>query len=268
LVSLGLFQRVQDTFTGKNKPKYRKHQFAFAGLLRCAHGGCVVTTELQKGKYVYYRCSHGRGKCDLPYMRELDVATHLGSVLKDIYVPEGIAAQIVGSLHANRDRSESERKAALAAIQQRLAAIRTRMDQIYEDKLDGKISEEFWERKHAEYQGQERELQLKSAGLAEPVSEDCVLTAKRIFELATNAYSLYLTRNPAEQGQLLKSVLLNCSTDGVTLRPVYRKPFDLIFQRARNEEWSGRADLNCRADRSSGRFPRNLLPCFGFAAAF
>jgi hypothetical protein len=51
-------------------------------------------------------------------------------------------------------------------------------------------------------------------------------------------------RNSTEQGQLLKSVLLNCSTDGVSLWPVYRKPFDLIFERAKSEEWSGRADLN------------------------
>src|SRR5437667_4239231 len=41
-------------------------------------------------------------------------------------------------------------------------------------------------------------------------------------------------------------MLLNCSTDGVSLWPTYRKPFDLIFQRAKNEEWSGRVDLNHR----------------------
>jgi hypothetical protein len=78
------------------------------------------------------------------------------------------------------------------------------------------------------------------------VTQGNVLTVERIFELANKAHFLYLTRNSAERGQLLKSVLLNCSTDGVSLSPVYRKPFDLIFQRARNQEWSGRADLNCR----------------------
>jgi len=36
-----------------------------------------------------------------------------------------------------------------------------------------------------------------------------------------------LTRNWEESGQLLESVLLNCSADGVSLWPVYRKPFDL-----------------------------------------
>jgi site-specific DNA recombinase len=246
LVSHDLFQRVQDAFAGRNKPKYRKHEFAFAGLLRCAHDGCTVTTELQKGQYIYYRCSHGRGKCPLPYMREQDVANRLGAVLNGICVPEGIAAQIVGSLRGDLDRSERERKTSLDAAQQRLAVVRTRMDQIYEDKLDGKITEEFWDRKHAEYRENEHSLHAQISRLSEPITQANVVSVQRIFELANTAYSMYLTRNSAEQGQLLKSVLLNCATDGVSLWPVYRKPFDLIFQRAKNKEWSGRADLNCR----------------------
>ena len=82
LISPELFERVQRVFVGHNKPKYRKHNFAFAGLLRCAHDGCTVTTELQKNRYIYYRCSQGRGKCSLPYMREQDVSDHLGELLK------------------------------------------------------------------------------------------------------------------------------------------------------------------------------------------
>ena len=73
-----------------------------------------------------------------------------------------------------------------------------------------------------------------------------LLDVKRILELANKAYSLYLTRKPAEQAGLLRKVLLNCSIDAVSVTPTYRKPFDIIFERAKREEWSGRADLNCR----------------------
>jgi hypothetical protein len=64
------------------------------------------------------------------------------------------------------------------------------------------------------------------------VTTESVLTVKRIFELANRAHFLYFTRN---RGQLLKSVLLNCGTEGVNLWPVYRKPFDVIFERAKNK---------------------------------
>ena len=66
----------------------------------------------------------------------------------------------------------------------------------------------------------------------------------RNFGLRLASDPCYLTRNAAERGQLLKSVLLNRSTDGANLSPTYRKPFDLIFQHAKTENWSGREDLD------------------------
>ena len=41
-------------------------------------------------------------------------------------------------------------------------------------------------------------------------------------------------RNKPAERQLLKSVLLNCATDGISVSPTYGKPFDLIFERAKN----------------------------------
>jgi len=260
LVSPELLQRVQDTFAGRNKPKYRKHNFAFAGLLTCAHDGCTVTTELQKGKYVYYRCSHGRGKCELPYMREQDVSNRLSELLKQIYVPETIAHTIVDSLQGDLNRSEQKRQEQIVALRQRLAALRTRMNQLYEDKLDRKIREEFWARKQAEYSGHERSLETALSSLNRPITPARMLTVARTFELAQKAHSLYLTRNHEERGQLLKRVLLNCATDGVSLWPTYRKPFDLIFRRAKNEEWSGRPDLN-RGPPAPKVNPKTLSSC-------
>jgi site-specific DNA recombinase len=246
VISAQLFDQVQDVFAGRNKPKHRKHTFAFGGLLKCAHDGCTVTAERQKGKYVYYRCSHGRGKCSLPYMREQEVSDRMGDVLKDIYIPERVAETIVAWLSSDRARAESERQKRMEATQQRIAALRTRMDQMYEDKLDGKIDGEFWTRKMNEWREQERRLESELSRRKVEVTAESVLTVKRIFELANRAHFLYLTRNHAERAQLLKSVLLNCDTDGVSLWPVYRKPFDLIFERAKNQEWSGREDLNLR----------------------
>src|SRR5438067_1959696 len=54
LINPNLFQRVQAIFAGHNKPKYRKHKFAFSGLLTCAFDDCMVTAGMQKQKYTYY----------------------------------------------------------------------------------------------------------------------------------------------------------------------------------------------------------------------
>ena len=76
-------------------------------------------------------------------MREQDLSNRLSDVLKGIYVPEKVAHEIVITLNSNRERSETQRREQAALIQQKLAGVRARMAQIYEDKLDGKIEEDF-----------------------------------------------------------------------------------------------------------------------------
>lgn len=246
IIEPNVFGRVQAVFAGHNRPRQRKHNFALAGLLRCAHCGCGITFELHKGKYVYCRCTFARGKCELPYIPEPQMLNQLGELLQQIYVPDAVARAIVESIESDQGRAESERQSRADAIQQKLAALRNRMDKMYDDKLDGRIEEEFWIRKMNEWREQERALQSALHSLSLPLNQDRALSVARILELAQRAYSLYLTRIPAEKGELLKNVLLNCSTDGVSLWPTYKKPFDLIFERAKNEEWSGRQDSNLR----------------------
>jgi hypothetical protein len=53
-------------------------------------------------------------------------------------------------------------------------------------------------------------------------------------------------QNPTEQAKLLRMVLSNCRIDAVSITPTYRKPFDLIFARAKNEEWRALRDSNSR----------------------
>ena len=236
---------MQVVLRGHNKPKYGKQEIAFRGLLRCAHDNCTITGERKKGKYVYYRCTGYRGKCATPRFTESEIAAKLSVVLKDIHIPDVILAQLQESLSRDHDQLIDNASAQRNSLEQRLVAIQRRMDQAYQDKLDGTIPQEFWERKMLEWTEDEKQIQAAITRLEAP-SSSRILDAKRILELANKAYSLYLTQNRTQQATLLRMVLLNCSIDAASVCPTYRKPFDLICRRAENEEWSGRADLNCR----------------------
>ena len=245
LVSAELFEQVQAVFRGHNKPKYRRHEFAFGGLLRCAYDDCMVTAELKKARYIYYRCTGFRGKCELPYFREEILADRLAQVLKNIHIPDPVLAQLEKSLLTDKGRDEAIRRQQGERLQQRLSAVRRRLDQAYLDKLDGKITEEFWTRKSSEWQAEEQQILLAMQGL-EHANPDRMLDAVRTLELANKAHSLYLAQPPTEKAKLLKVVLSNCAIDAASVYPTYRKPFDMIFQRAKNEEWRARRDSNPR----------------------
>jgi site-specific DNA recombinase len=257
LISLELYARAQAVLGGHNKPKYGKHEIAFRGMLTCAHDDCTVTAELKKNKYVYYRCTGHRGKCALPRFREEELAEKLGHVLKDVCIPAEIVHSIQSSLERVHVGARNQAARETARLDRELQTLHTRMDSAYIDKLDGKISEEFWQRKQSDWQAEEFRIKSLIVGLGENKSGEQILDMRRILELAHSAHSLYLTRKPAEQAELLRKVLLNCSIDAVSLYPTYRKPFDLIFNRAKNEEWSGREDLNLRPPGPEPDFPTN-----------
>ncbi len=205
----------------------------------------MMTAETKKQKYTYYRCTGSKGRCELPYIREEELAERLGQVLQDIHIPDDVLRQLQTSLTEKQQNSQTEKKAQQEKLQQRLSSVRSRIDQAYTDKLDGKISEEFWQRKTAEWQFEEQQILLAMQGLRD-AGPDSLLSARRTLELANKAYFLYVTQNPAEKAQLLKMVASNCRFDGVTLYPTYRKPFDVIFERAKSKEWRALRDSNSR----------------------
>ena len=138
-----------------------------------------------------------------------------------------------GKVSAERSRLES-----------RLTGIRNRMDKAYTDKLDGKIPEDFWERKLTDWRVEEQQVKMAMDGLNNAETGDRALDAQRIFELANKAYPLYVSQDSTEKAKLLKMLFSNCSVDAVSVTSTYRKPFDMIFKRAILEEWSGRLDSN------------------------
>jgi site-specific DNA recombinase len=239
-----LFEEVQSTLAGHNRPKYSKREIAFRGLMNCAYDGCTLTGDVQKQRYIYYRCTGHRGKCELPRFREEDLANRLGERLKGLQVPEEVVSQIVTILRKDKERAESRVDAERSRLETRLAGIHNRMDGAYTDKLDGKIPEDFWERKMNAWRTEEQQIRVAIQGLNNGGVGDKALDAQKIFELANKAYSLYVSQNPVEKAKLLKMLFSNCSVDAVSVTPTYRKPFDMIFKRARLEEWSGRLDSN------------------------
>jgi site-specific DNA recombinase len=255
LISPELYTQAQGVRQGHNKPKYSKHDIAFRGLLTCAHDNCTVTAELKKGKYVYYRCSGGRGPCDLPRFREQEIAEKFGHVVRDVVIPPEVAKRIAKAMERDHVEAGTRVTQEQARLNRELSTLRGRMDAAYCDKLDGKISEDFWQRKQADWEAEEERINARLASLKEPSKDDTLADARRVLELAQRAHSLYVTQKPAEQAELLKTLLLNCAIDDVSLYPTYRKPFDLIAKRVKTEEWSGREDLNLRPPGPEPDFP-------------
>jgi hypothetical protein len=146
-INSDLFAQAQSMLRGHNKPKYGKHEIAFRGMLTCAHDNCTVTAELKKNKYVYYRCTGHKGPCALPRFREQEIAERMGHVLKDVSIPEEVVQSISASLQRVHVQMHNNAAQERSRLERELTALHCHMDAAYSDKLDGKISTDFWQRK-------------------------------------------------------------------------------------------------------------------------
>jgi site-specific DNA recombinase len=195
-------------------------------------------------------------------MREEVLAVRLGQIVKDIFIPGSVLAQLENSLLKDKGSQEATQNEQRSRLRERINRVRNRLDQAYVDKLDGRIDDDLWARKSDEWHSEEQRLCAEIMSLEE-VKPEKLLDGVRILELAHKAHFLYLKQTPEEQAKLLKMVVSNCSIDATTLYPTYRKPFDLIFTTGKNEGWCARRDSNSRPSGSKAwaGTPKSPLCC-------
>jgi site-specific DNA recombinase len=150
-VSRETWQRVQELLDARaeNRTRKVKHDFAYTGLVHCGHCGCLLVGELKKGKYVYYHCTGNRGKCPEPYTRQEILSGEFANVLQELVIPPAILDWL-GDAVLNSDRTEQATRAeTIKKLQARYDQIEARVGTMYMDKLDGRITQEFFDERAA-----------------------------------------------------------------------------------------------------------------------
>jgi hypothetical protein len=161
-------------------------------------------------------------------------------------------------------RAEAHGKSEGEKLNKRLLQVRRRIEPVYLDKLDGKITETFWAAKSSEWNHEEQEILAGLAGLR-PQNPEKLLNGVRTLELANKAYFLHLKQPPAEKEKLLRIVLSNCKIDAASVDPTYRKPFDLIFQRGAERRMAPRARFELATLRLTALKSKTISRCAAVA---
>ncbi|MPY88377.1 MAG: recombinase family protein [Luteitalea sp.] len=241
IISMALFEQVQDVFEAANRPKYTKRRHAFTGLVSCGRCGCAVTAEIKKGRYVYYHCTGGRGSCGNTYVREEELSRLFADVVKRIQVPIDVANWIAEALRESQSDKERYHRTAVMQLQQRYLAIQAKLDKAYDDRLGGRISDELWLRKSGEWEAELASTRRETAR-HERASHDYAATGSKILELAKSAHNLFIRQDPREQARLLKTLVSNSTFDRGSLSVTYVKPFDLLADGNETGDWLGGRD--------------------------
>ena len=228
LISKELFDKCQAIMLRHNKvpTKYAAKPFMFRGLITCKKCGGVVGGQLHKGKYVYYSCS-GYKQCTRVYATEEELVKQVYPVLDSIKLSDSQINDITLGL---KQISESENKfhtSNVNALKAEYDRYEVRIKKMYEDRLDGRITDEMYDKLLREYKEKQSEIlsQMQDHSNAD---EQFYLTANATLGIAQRAKDIFKSSEPTEKQQLLSFLLQNCTLDGKNLDFSLRSPFNLV----------------------------------------
>jgi len=231
IIDKALFDRVQAMISSKNRTRESTHGFAYTGLLKCAECGCSVTAEIKKDRYVYYHCTFGKGRCDGSYVREEELERQLGEIFKQFQFSYKVFTWTQEALRLSQaEKAEFHRK-AIEGLHARYLKLQNRIDQMYLDKLDGEIDEAFYLKHVKEWREDQNRLQ-KQITEHQKADENYIEQGIRLVEIARNAYEFFQRKDKPERVELIRFILPNSNLRDGKIEPVFKPPFDIIWQLA------------------------------------
>lgn len=230
LIKKDLFDKVQNILTGRGGPSVSKRTFAFRKMIRCGECDGTITGEVQKG-HSYYHCNHYRACTQKSYIREEAVEAKIFNVFEIFasITPEE-ATEVKAAIKADHAQEIEYKTTALKSLSARYETLQRRVDALYEDKLDGKISMEMWERKHAEALSEQKSIRDRMSTMKDEETKYFEIGIN-ILDLAMRAREIYEKRSSEEKRLLLKHIFSNLLLNDRNVVYFLTKPAERIAKR-------------------------------------
>jgi hypothetical protein len=132
--------------------------------------------------------------------------------------------QAIRESRANEIRERDERVTKIRAEADRL---QHRLDTLYLDKNEGRVTSEFHDRVAATWR-EERDRCVRDLESLSFAEDDVIDDGVALVDFARTAHHRFETLPLSSKRRALNLVLSNCSFAGGELAPTFRKPFDLL----------------------------------------
>lgn len=234
LITKELFDKVQSVKTRGNAPHYKRHEFQFRKQITCGECGGTITAEIQKG-IVYYHCTHYKPCGQKKYTPEEKLEEQLLGVFEFFSNLTPTEAEKIRLQIKENHATEIEYKEnALNTLQERYNRLQKRLDNLYDDRLDDKISVEFWTKKQAEINAEQKSIQDEIEKIKTDEARYFELYLN-ILDLARRAKEIYLKRSPEERRILLSHIFSNLMLKDGKLKYDLKKPVAVLAKRVQQK---------------------------------
>ncbi len=225
-----IFERVQATLKGKTTPKYRKHHYLFQQLVKCGECSGVITWETQK-RHVYGHCNHYRGCSQTVWFKEPDIEKQIVKVFDDLQIKNARIVEWIRKAIKDSHKDEvNYHTSSVDDLTKRLALIEKRFEAIYDDKVDERITMDFYNKKMMQYEEEKAQV-LKALSKHTNANTKYYELASNIYELSQRAKEIYMrAKEKNDKRQLIKLIFANLTANGGKISHTYTRAFQLLSE--------------------------------------
>lgn len=223
---------------GGSKPKSdTKKFFTFNGILKCAYCGCSISSYVRKG-HTYMQCSKAKGRenCKQPHLKEAVVEPEMLKIIEEVKLTEKLIEQVVDDLKNKYDNEQLYYNAVISQTQEEYKKLKNRLAIAYEDRMDGRITVDEYDKLSNKYKLEMENLDRK---LVQVTSNDktFIVDSSYLLKLSYYAPILFKSSKVELKNKLLKILLSNLKINENHLDFKRWQPFDVIAMCYQSSNW-------------------------------
>lgn len=228
IISAELFSKVQSVLENRSKHKTRQqiHQWTFQGLIYCGCGS-LVTVEKKKARYIYYHCANSRCPERGKSIREEKIIQSISELMGPVVVASSMTKWISENVLRSENKEDKERQGTIQIHQREITKLENRIGKAYEDKLDGRLTDEqFLGKKDA----WEKEIEEKKKAVMQHEAK-CRLLGGDCdpISLLNRLPEIFREGEDALKRKLTMLLFQNMTLGNRKICLAPRKPFDVLF---------------------------------------
>jgi DNA invertase Pin-like site-specific DNA recombinase len=229
----------------------------FRGWLTCDHPDCqrqmtydpktkIIKETGEKKVYHYYRCSNSRKvHMKLVNISEEKIWNQFEPAVEALTISQDFANDITAALNETHEKQKAAIKKQMEGYRIELLGLEGKEDSAYQDLKKGLLDETSYQRQIEGVRSNRRHYENEIERLTLSISDEAIVSVKKVFELAINAKELYKSMNREDRLTYLKKVCSNPTLDGLTLQYQLQSPFARLSNWKENSKWRIRRKMTC-----------------------
>lgn len=227
------FDRIQDALHSRSRPRPKRIDFAFRGLMKC--GVCNMSIvgwhkvkKISGKEYTYYTCSKRHGNCGQPCIREDELERQIEERLKAIIISERLWKVCVKLLKESYGDQIQRQEQQKKSWEHQARVVQDKIKRLLDLRIDGGVSDEDYRMKREELMAEKQRLEELVVS-ANKNNTDWIKRAEGFFEGAHKVYELFKKGDLAEKKRLVGTIGVNLTLRDKKLHWEYKAPYQFLI---------------------------------------